>query len=154
MGLDMYLSQRKTLACYDHDPKEQKLSLAIIALLGLKPEQLGGLPGCVTIQLPAAYWRKENHIHQWFVEHVQDGKDECQDSYVSREQLHDLVVTCQSVLIDHDKAEELLPTQSGFFFGSTDYDESYFDGCRRTVEIINKALELPEDGEFIYHSSW
>ena len=50
-------------------------------------------------------------------------------------------------------ADGVLPTQAGFFFGSTDYDEYYLDDLRRTVEMIEPLLS-DEEGEFYYHSSW
>jgi len=51
-------------------------------------------------------------------------------------------------------ASELLPTQSGFYFGYTDYDEWYLSDLEDTIEIIDKCLKLPESWEFYYHSSW
>lgn len=50
-------------------------------------------------------------------------------------------------------AGELLPTTSGFFFGSTDYDEYYFQDLVATKEILEEALKDPE-GEFQYRASW
>jgi len=55
---------------------------------------------------------------------------------------------------DSTIAKKMLPTESGFFFGSTDYDEEYYDDLKRTVEIIEKCLALPEGWYFYYHSSW
>jgi len=61
-------------------------------------------------------------------------------------------------LDDPAVAEEHLPTQQGFFFGSTDYDEHYYRNLQDTVEIIDRALKLPEgwmDGWTLsYRSSW
>ena len=58
-----------------------------------------------------------------------------------------------------DKAPELLPTQSGFFFGGTNYDEYYFESNDYTIGIIEEILKevnergyLPE--EYYYQSSW
>jgi hypothetical protein len=51
-------------------------------------------------------------------------------------------------------AEELLPTASGFFFGSTEYNEWYIDDLKNTIEQLDKCLALPDDVEFEYHSSW
>jgi hypothetical protein len=50
-------------------------------------------------------------------------------------------------------ADELLPTQSGFFFGGADYDEYYMQDIDSTIEILTKTLEY-EDDEFIYRASW
>jgi hypothetical protein len=51
-------------------------------------------------------------------------------------------------------AAELLPTTSGFFFGSTDYDEWYYTDIQRTVDICNFCLSLPLEWSFEYQSSW
>ena len=58
------------------------------------------------------------------------------------------------VIIDPSVAELLLPTKSGFFFGSTDYDEGYIDDVKATIEIIDRALRLPDEWSFYYDSSW
>jgi len=49
-------------------------------------------------------------------------------------------------------AEKLLPTQEGFFFGSTSYDSYYYDDIEATKEILEEALK--SGGDFQYHSSW
>lgn len=60
------------------------------------------------------------------------------------------------VMTNIEVAEDLLPTQSGFFFGSEDYDEDYMRDIEDTLEIINKALkETDFDNEMLYYvSSW
>ena len=46
-----------------------------------------------------AYWRKANHIHNWFVDNVQDGIDDCDYHHeVSEEILEELLATCEEVL--------------------------------------------------------
>jgi hypothetical protein len=57
-------------------------------------------------------------------------------------------------LADHSLAAELLPPTDGFFFGSTELDEGYFDDLRNTIEIIDHVLALPEDWMIEYQSSW
>jgi hypothetical protein len=52
-----------------------------------------------------------------------------------------------------ETAEMLLPTQPGFFFGSTDYDEWYIKDLKHTVDIINDCLKYQE-GYFNYYASW
>lgn len=58
------------------------------------------------------------------------------------------------VIVDSRIAEDLLPTASGFFFGSKDYDQWYITDLRETVEIIEPLLIGEESGDFYYHSSW
>lgn len=51
-----------------------------------------------TIQATVGYWRKANAIHNWFVQNVQGGKDECQEAYVERKKLTELRDLCKQVL--------------------------------------------------------
>jgi hypothetical protein len=107
------------------------------------------------LMISANYFAMEaNEIHAWFVANCQDGEDDCRDHYVSRDQLRELLGLVQQVLADHSKAAELLPTESGFFFGGTEYDEDYFDDLRRTQDILTGLLAEPEEGEFRYRASW
>jgi hypothetical protein len=57
---------------------------------------------------------------------------------------------------DPTVAEELLPSASGFFFGSTDYDEYYIADIKNTISIITEVLETTDfDTQMIYYiSSW
>jgi len=100
------------------------------------------------------YWRKANQIHQWFVEQVQDGEDDCGDYYVDNDKLKELLVLCEYVLKDHDKAPELLPSASGFFFGGTEYNTDYFEDLEYTAKTLKTILEEDPDGNYYYHSSW
>lgn len=109
--------------------------------------------GKIGISVECGYWRKANHIHKWFVDNVQDGIDNCASYYVSQETLEKLKAVCLEVLKDKSKAPDLLPTQSGFFFGPTEYDEYYFQDIEDTIEIIDKCLKLDFD-YFTYESSW
>jgi hypothetical protein len=147
MGLDMYLNAERYL--WGHEEGDKQISENIGQLIGLPTD------GKVkTITVEAGYWRKSNQIHNWFVANVQEGKDECQDSYVSREQLKELREVCQKVLDNNELAEQLLPTASGFFFGGTEYDQWYFNDIEVTIKIIDNALLMPKQWDFNYRSSW
>jgi len=101
------------------------------------------------------YWRKANAIHDWFVQNVQNGMDECEPHDVTVAQLTELRDLCASVVDNPDLADNLLPTASGFFFGSTEYDEWYFDNIARTLNELDDLLaEAAEDEMFVYQSSW
>lgn len=103
-------------------------------------------------------WRKANAIHKWFVDNTQDGVDECNESEVTIEQLRDLDKRCKAVLNDHSKADSMLPTQGGFFFGSTEYNEYYFEDLKETVKalkpLITKEIEDNCYVTFKYRASW
>ena len=45
------------------------------------------------------YWRKANHIHNWFVENIQDGNNDCDyHREVTEDDLHELLDVCHEVL--------------------------------------------------------
>ena len=54
--------------------------------------------GYKTIFTKVGYWRKANHIHNWFVQNIQDGKDDCGLYEVSKEKLKELLELCLVVL--------------------------------------------------------
>lgn len=60
-----------------------------------------------------------------------------------------------------EEIEELLPTQEGFFFGSTAYDDYYMQDIEDTIKILEKLFEEEKElnelgfySDFQYHSSW
>ena len=55
---------------------------------------------------------------------------------------------------DPTVAEELLPSQSGFFFGSTKYDQWYMYDIDFTIEKILEVLRTTDfDNEIVFYSS-
>lgn len=159
MGLDMYLTARRYLSKYLGGKDDIALINQLNEKYGLEPISEDDYEHPISVRevaFDAAYWRKANAIHAWFVNNVQDGVDECQQSYVSREDLQKLIDTCKKVLADKSLASELLPTESGFFFGSTQYDEWYYGSLNYTVERLEKVLSTPvfNSCDFFYKSSW
>ena len=184
MGLDMYLN-KETFVGFNYEHRRNEDGGVPMTISGkyshIKPERVSK----ITEQV--GYWRKANAIHEWFVKNVQGGRDECQKSEVSREQLEALLDTVNTVLSstklvagavingytasketngelraniedgkvlsDTDKAEELLPTQSGCFFGGVNYDQWYYASLVETREILESAL-AEDGGEFYYQASW
>ena len=154
MGLDMYLTGKRYMSKY-FDPADSEKIAKVNEIFGVDGIEDGDY-GAQEVSFRVAYWRKANQIHKWFVDNCQDGVDECQETYLSREQLQDLVDVCKEVLANKKKAEELLPSTNGFFFGGTDYDDWYFGDLEYTVERIEKILKDPalEKCDFYYQSSW
>lgn len=154
MGLDMYLKARGYFSPaefrgQDNNSKFEKLMDVVEANDFLDD----GLPHAY-LEVSVGYWRKANQIHKWFVDKVQGGVDECQESYVSREQLNELLQDCKNVLESPALAPEILPTSEGFFFGDQEYGEYYFEDINHTVQILEKVLKMPEEWDFNYQSSW
>ena len=108
-----------------------------------------------SIREQVGYWRKANQIHKWFVDYCQDGVDECQETFVSVETLKTLMAVVTDVLENKGKAQGLLPVESGFFFGSTEYDEYYWEDLEYTRKMLEEILaEDNTNASFYYQSSW
>ena len=145
MGLDMYLNAKRFL-WHNESELADKLTENFPELGEAKIKE-------VTAQ--AMYWRKSNAIHKWFVDNVQQGVDDCGNYEVSREQLMELLSVIEMVLDDNGLASEMLPPQSGFFFGSNDIDDWYWEDLKSTKERLEKLLAHEMPGWwFEYHSSW
>jgi hypothetical protein len=147
MGLDMYLIGKKFIPSYDDEGKT--LSNQIREHLKLDENY-----PVFEVSVEIGYWRKANAIHRWFVQNIQEGEDDCRSYEVSREELSYLRDICTRVLANHELAEELLPTSSGFFFGELEYDDWYFQGIENTLIFIDRALKLSPEWNIEYLSSW
>jgi hypothetical protein len=150
MGLDMYLDKRTYVKQWEHIDADKQYNVEVTK--GGEPTNIDPKKVKYIIE-EAGYWRKANAIHKWFVDNCQDGVDDCRDAYVGFNDLQALLDLCRIVIIDKSKAEQLLPSTSGFFFGNTEYDEWYYNDIQNTIEILEKAVE-DKDGEYYYSSSW
>jgi hypothetical protein len=103
-----------------------------------------------------AYWRKANAIHGWLINNS-GVVDDCTPIHVSKNALIQLRDDCQKVL-DEGTAEaawELVPPTSGFFFGSSEVDDWYWQDIKETVTKLTEIIDTTiDDQEFEYHASW
>ena len=163
MGLDMYLYAEQSISFreWDEDEKNNEKFDKLVELVELNElvdKEYGYVPAYAKVRI--GYWRKANAIHKYFVDNCADGKDDCKEVCVEREKLVKLKDICEQLNLSKDveKAKELLPPQSGFFFGSTEIDDWYFRDIEYTYNLLNKILEkIPEDDykyDFIYRASW
>ena len=121
-----------------------------------------------TTDYTVGYWRKANAIHNWFLENcaardeLDNPIDDCRPIEIPVEKLEELFITCKKVLEDHSLAKRLLPTEDGFFFGSIEYDEDYFDAIEDTIDIIEPVIKFirhniennDKSWDVIYQASW
>ena len=170
MGLDMFLKIRKC----EYRSKYSKEKGSNLKLEYPKDitNFIPNLDDTISIErstdYKVGYWRKANHIHNWFIEKCADRDsngvpiDDCRPMVVTVDNLKELLETCKKVLADHSLAQSLLPTQSGFFFGSTDYGEWYYADIEDTIKIIEPVLKFAEHKlknkeyvwKVIYEASW
>jgi hypothetical protein len=165
MGLDMYLHAKKYVekvnwqALRDNEELSYE-SPEVVNPLWKDIVDTAGMSDVATdiygvnVEVTCAYWRKANQIHKWFVDNVQGGEDNCGEYYVSHEKLKELLTTCQQALFAKDPS--LLPPQAGFFFGSYDIDEWYWNDIKNTIKKLKRVFELPDMSKlsFYYTSSW
>ena len=141
IGLDMYLEKRNQFAqpFIDEETGERDYAWEEVA-----------------------YWRKANEIHKWFIDYL--GLEEnfnCEHAEVTKEDLEKLIETCKFVLGRKGKndaikvAKEKLPTQDGFFFGDTEYDEYYYQHLKYTIAELERVIsETDWDNEIVCYSCW
>lgn len=146
MGLDMYLNAKRYISKYSDEELGTKLAQEFPELAKLG-KSLNG------VSVEAMYWRKANAIHKWFVDNVQNGVDDCGNYYVSRDHLMSLMDTIDATLDSRDSSQ--LPPTGGFFFGSTDVDDWYWEDLKNTRDALETVVNsYTDDWDFEYHSSW
>lgn len=96
------------------------------------------------------YFRKVNCVYRYF-----EGKLTDETAWVTKEDCEDIINRCTAVLKTPSLASELMPTQSGCFFGSTEYDKYYFDDLkdvRKQFKSFIKYFKTDNDLMYIYMS--
>lgn len=99
-----------------------------------------------------AYFRKFNFIYEYFFDRLKD--EECE---VYKSDVASIIERCDKILENHSLAPSLLPTRSGFFFGSTEYDKYYFDDvehCKTVMSNLLKKMEEHPDLRCFVAMSW
>lgn len=164
MGLDMYFYARKTtyksFSKWDNPeranevnyPEDLKIFSDYIYDRNFKSVQ-------TETSYQIGYFRKFNALHSYIVKTFADGIDNCQDIILYKEDVEKIKKVLDDVLNAHqqvEKAKEILPTQSGFFFGGTDYDEFYFEDVKDAADLMQSFLDNFdfENYQLVYQASW
>ena len=153
----MYLPKKIYIKNWEHTSKEYRSKLSL---------KIGGkkidTKKAKHVELEVAYWRNANMIHQWFIENVQEGVDNCAQYYVDYQQLVELYKICVGVKELFEQygaseefeklAKEVLPN---FFISVSilnyEYAEEYMTDIESTIEQLK---DLSKDEEYYYQSSW
>lgn len=172
MGLDMYLNRKRVLSWEDQ--------------IKMKEEMKVENP-VISVEEEVAYWRKANQINKFFMKRdidgegrqakvdindlkellrickrlkrelkLIDGKIHTGTKY-SKEGGVEEMYADGKIIANKELAEELLPTEAGFFFGSTDYDEWYYKQIVETIPVLEKIISEHNDAydmEYSYYASW
>lgn len=141
----------------------------ITAITGEIREALKGVAGIDVSKLQSiteeyAYWRKADAIHNWMVENVQNGEDNCGTFYVPEDAMENLLTLVNEVLDADPKdqmavAMDVLPSMS-VYFSKNNKEEAfafYLEDLAHTKRVFESALEearSPRPVYFEYWSSW
>ena len=181
MGLDMYLSKKTYVKNWDFQTPEEQHKITVKKggklRKDIKPERI------TYIVEQVGYWRKFNALHNWFVDNVQDGEDDCREHYVDKSKIKELIDVLKKVKESLDKSpkvvkkvemgwtngekeygdwevyedtsvvEELLPPSRGFFFGSYEVDKYYYEDVCSTLEIFEELLKEGETVSDYYYQA-
>lgn len=132
--------------------------------LKVKSDFSNPIDGIVSQTRNAIVWRKANQIHRWFMEHcAPDGCEGPADLDFNQADLpatHTQLVALRDLCKEAYKTENptLLPPCDGFYFGSTDLGEYYWDEIDRTemelTALLNEKCPSGETRSYFYHPSW
>lgn len=117
------------------------------------------------------YYCKANQIQNYFEERFyEDGNDYDGDEYdnvvtkIDDLTIDDIITRINNIELSKETAKEEFPTTEGFFYGSTEYDEFYFEKNNEfksdLIELqkirneINEKLEHTDYHAIITYSSW
>lgn len=183
MGLDMYLSRKTYVKNWDHMPDRQHeitVKRGGVERTDIKPGRISyieeevaywhkancihkwfvdnvqdGVDDCGEYEVDSDQLRELVHLCKHVLGAVEQvdgevstGSTHYPDGRVVHHAKPGRVVAQQSL------AAKLLPTQAGFFFGSTDYDEYYLNDLKSTIDQIEPLLAEESDGSLYYRSSW
>lgn len=182
MGLDMYLSKKTYVKNWNHMLPEELHKITIKkgnkVRKDIKPERVS------YIVEEVAYWRKFNALHNRFVQDCANGEDNCQEMYVPRETMVQILNDLKEIKESLDKSpkkkvqvevgwssgkkmyedievyedtsvvNELLPPTPGFFFGSTEVDKYFYEEVSNTINLFKELLSEDGSSDFYYQSSW
>lgn len=107
--------------------------------------------GYMQIHEQVGYWRKANAIHDWFVNHVQDGEDDCEyHQEVTKGVLEDLLFTCEKVLANCEMVSGKI--KNGITYENGQTKINWIDGQYIKDDGVAQEL-LPTTAGFFFGST-
>lgn len=104
-----------------------------------------------------AYFRKVNFLVRFMESYYGKEVENCIPFEINKDGIVELKDRCEKVLKDHTLAKELLPTQEGFFFGNTEYNDAYYKDVALVLEKCDEILECFDElqpDEYITFDIW
>lgn len=95
------------------------------------------------------YWRKANAIHKWFVDNIQNGKDDCEYHEVKKEDIEKLLSICKEVI--EKTSLEFGKIKNGETLKDGQWQPIFEDGYYITNPNVAREL-LPTNEGFFFGS--
>jgi hypothetical protein len=141
----MYLYKKLYVKNWNHTKEENRYHISIARGVE-KPVEINP----TYLEVEVGYWRKANAIHKWFVENIQGGVDECQESFVDSGQLYELLGTVNEVLSSIHTVNG--DVHSGTMYSTTGVEQLYTPGKIIINPEVCERL-LPCGGGFFFGST-
>lgn len=160
MGLDMHLQRTTYVQNWPKTKPEDRIEMILYGnTRGIDPEKI------TYIMEEVGYWRKANAIHAWIVNNCADEADDRHHNpvhlYMPKEKLEELhKLACFVLGSKNDpNAEQIalkhLPPADGFYFGSKEIGEWYWQYIKDTVNILAEVLKSDfSRSEITYLANW
>lgn len=184
MGLDMYLTKRTYVKNWDYMKPEQRHAITVQRDgkdTHIKPERISyvteqvaywrkanaihlwfvknvqdGVDDCGDYDVGREQLLQLKEACDQVLAAVQTKDGKVNAGYISDASGEKEILEDGKVIINPEIAATVLPTQGGFFFGCTDYDEGYIEDLKVTSEQLAEVLAEPENEpiDYVYHASW
>ena len=155
MGLDIYFGRAKKATYNDVVRHNKELAVKIDSLYEKNtPESIAEAVNLRGEYQPVLedvlYFRKVNFLLPFF-----GYEENMSDVIIPKEEVEQLVYNCKLVLNGDGVAEDLLPTEGGFFFGGTEYDDVYTQRVMFVLKSFNDLLETFDfDKNYLIMHCW
>lgn len=186
MGLDMYLSKHTYVRRWNHESTDERYAVAVKRggkpVRSIKPERVSyvveevvywrkanaihawfvrngadGIDNCQDVEVSREQLQTLLDLVTTVLAASKLAPAKIKNGYrITADGNEEPIMEDGQTIADPRVAMELLPTESGFFFGSTDYDEYYIEDLRHTKEALTEALRDPSEElhHFVYRASW
>jgi hypothetical protein len=146
----LLMASKKMLFIYNSTSKgrDEKACKQVWDTLKIDKNSFGSVKVKVAVHGWGAYYR----IHSWFVNNVQNGVDDGQYRYITREQLQQYVNTCKKALANKKKAYHIFPINADYCDREQANIDDYFRAFENDVKCITRILKNPKykDWDFCY----
>lgn len=81
------------------------------------------------------YWRKFSALHDWMVQNIQGGDDDCGKYELDYDDLVALREKVKRAIIKHDM--DIFPPSTGFFFNPVDYEDWHWNNMQNLLNFLD-----------------